>query len=89
MSIKFEYPHGIATIELAVRQIVTKWANPTANPLSEEYVTRAVNEDTRDGVRELRSILTSEMSTLFDVEGQAVDWNDAIEHCLRLVEGTL
>lgn len=89
MSIKFEYPHGIATIELAVRQGIAKWANPTANPLSEEYVTRAVEQDTHDLVSELRMILTAEMSTLLDPDGVAFDFNDGVEHCLRLVEGTL
>lgn len=38
-------------------------------------------------VQEIRDIVTTQLATLFDREGQAREWNAAIEQAISTVEG--
>lgn len=90
MLIKFDYPNGVPTVEQAMKQVVMAWSgSPDTNPLVRDLLIRQIEETAAAGLREIRDILTAEMATLFDPEGTAVDWNEAIEKCIQLVEGTL
>jgi len=71
---EFRYAHGIPTVEQAMSQALAH--------ADEEGVGQAA-------LTEIRNIMTAEISTLFDLEGAAIDWNEAIERAMRCVEGTL
>lgn len=85
---QFRYPNGIPTVEQAMRQGVATLLR-SGHPLADPMVDRAIDAVSRETLTEIRQILTGEMSTLFDVEGMAIDWNEAIERAIQVVEGTL
>lgn len=87
---QFTYLNGVATVEQAMKQIVMAWSgDPNNNPLVKTVLEAQIERTVEEGLLEIRSILTGELATLFDVESVAFDWNQAIEKCIQVVEGTL
>jgi len=85
---QFTYDHGIPTVESAMEQAVGYFIR-SGNEAIDGVLDRAVAEVARVALKEIRDIFTSEMSTLFDTEQVALDWNQAVERCIQLVEGSL
>lgn len=85
---KFQYAHGIPTVEQAMLQAVGFFTR-AGHPSLERALDTAFREVAAEALSEIRMILTGEISTLFDIEGQAVEWNEAVEKCIQVVEGSL
>lgn len=87
---QFSYVNDIPTVESAIRQVIRAWSgDPNTNPLVKDMLQAQIERTAEAGLREIRDIFTAEMSTLFDTEGAAVDWNEAVEKCIQVVEGKL
>lgn len=85
---QFIYANGIPTVESAMRQAVGAFIAPGHNSVT-HVLNGAIREVADDALREIRTILTGELTTLFDIEGAAMEWNEAVEKCIQVVEGTL
>lgn len=85
---QFTYPHGIATVEQAMVQAVSFFTT-ASHPVLQGRLDAAFKEVADAALAEIRMILTAEMSTLFDRAGVAIEFNEAVELCIRLVEGEL
>lgn len=85
---QFTYAHGIPTVEQAVRQGIEQFIQ-SGQVLSQPVVQEAIRQIADDVLSEVRMIFTSEMSSLLDPEGVAADFNDGVEKCIQLVEGSL
>lgn len=90
---QFTYANrGVPTAEEAVVQALrATYVLGTAEDiitsgLNNNPVIRDIADELLD---ELRTILTGEIRTLFDNEGIAEEWNDAIHHAIRVVDGDL
>ena len=84
----FHYKDDIPTVEQAVRQGIGFFVHP-GHPSVVDYCDNLVNTTAAEVLQEIRRIQTGEMTSLFDLEGVAIDWNEAVEQCMQLVEGTL
>lgn len=86
---QFTYVNDIPTVEQAMRQVVLAWSgSPDQNPLVKTFLIRKIEESVIAGLAEVRHIMTAELTTLFDREAVAKDWNDAIEKAIQVVEGS-
>lgn len=85
---QFTYAHGIPTVEQAMAQAVGFFTQ-AGNPLVEGPMRGAIQEVADFALNEIRMIWTSELSTLLDPEGVALDFNEGVEKCIQLIEGAL
>lgn len=76
---------GVKTVEQAVFAALLDTAHGVGPTIVDPAYIRSQAEAL---LEEVRTILTGELSTLFDRDGVAADWNDAIELSIRVVEGT-
>lgn len=85
---QFTYVHGIPTVEQAMAQAVGFFIR-SGNGLVVETLAKAVHEVASLALTEIRNILTSEMTTLLDMDGVAADWNAGVEKAIQCVEGSI
>lgn len=78
-----KYINGIPTVE----QAVLAGLKDTVHGLY-EFDEQFLRTQSEALLEEVRCIFTAELSTLFDRDGVAQDWNEAIELAIKVVEGS-
>lgn len=75
------------TLESVVHKTLTDVAQQGSYPMTVDpaYI-RGVSEDLAE---EIRGMVTGLISTLIDLDGIAMDWNEAASEAIRLVEEKL